>query len=49
GLISLTCDTWQACNQDAYFSITSHWNEEISPGNWESCSALFGFMLMYLQ
>ena len=46
GLISLTCDAWQAGNQDAYFGVTSHWNEEISTNNWENQSALFGFTQM---
>jgi hypothetical protein len=46
GLVSLTCDAWQAANQDAYFAVTGHWNEEVSPNNWENCCALFGFTQM---
>jgi hypothetical protein len=46
GLVSLTCDAWQAGNQDAYFAVTGHWNEEVMPNNWENCSALFGFTQM---
>ena len=46
GLVSLTCDAWQAGNQDAYFAVTGHWNEEVSPNNWENHSALFGFTQM---
>jgi len=46
GLVSLTCDAWQAGNQDAYFGVTGHWNEEISPNNWENQSTLFGFTQM---
>jgi len=44
--VSLTCDAWQASNQDAYFAVTGHWNEEVSPNNWERQSALFGFTQM---
>lgn len=44
--MSLTCDAWQAGNQDAYFSVTGHWNEEVSLNNWENRSALFGFTQM---
>lgn len=44
--MSLTCDAWQASNQDAYFAVTGHWNEEVSPNNWERQSALFGFTQM---
>ena len=46
GLVSLTCDAWQAGNQDAYFAVTGHWNEEVSPNNWENHSALFDFTQM---
>ena len=46
GLVSLTCDAWQASNQDAYFAVTGHWNEEMAPGVWEAHSALFGFTQM---
>jgi len=45
-LVSLTCDAWQASNQDAYFAVTGHWNEEMAPGVWEAHSALFGFTQM---
>lgn len=31
---------------DAYFAVTGHWNEEVSPGIYEDHSALFGFMQM---
>jgi len=44
--VSLTCNAWQASNQDAYFAVTGHWNEEVSPNNWERQSALFGFTQM---
>jgi hypothetical protein len=44
--MSLTCNAWQAGNQDAYFMVTGHWNMEVSPNNWENFSALFGFMQM---
>jgi len=40
------CDAWQASNQDAYFAVTGHWNEEMAPGVWEAHSALFGFTQM---
>jgi hypothetical protein len=46
GLISLTCDAWQAGNQDAYFAVTGHWIEEASLGVWEYNSALLGFTQM---
>ena len=46
GLVSLTCDAWQAGNQDAYFAVTGHWNEEVMLNNWENRSALFGFTQM---
>ena len=46
GLISLTCDAWQAGNQDAYFAVTGHWTEEVSPGVFEEHSALLGFTRM---
>ena len=46
GLISLTCDAWQARNQDAYFVVTGHWIEEVSPGVWEYNSMLLGFTQM---
>jgi hypothetical protein len=45
GLISLTCDAWQAGNQDAYFAVTGHWTEEES-GVWNDNSALLGFTQM---
>jgi hypothetical protein len=46
GQVSLTCDAWQASNQDTYFAVTGHWIEESAPGIWEQKSALFGFMQM---
>jgi hypothetical protein len=46
GEVSLTCDAWQASNQDAYFAVTGHWIEEVSPGVTEEKSALFGFTQM---
>lgn len=46
GLVSLTCDAWQAGNQDAFFGVTGHWNEEVASGLWEERSALFGFTQM---
>jgi hypothetical protein len=30
GLISMTCDAWQASNTDGYFAVTGHWIEEIN-------------------
>lgn len=44
--MSLTCDAWQASNQDAYFAVTGHWIEESAPSVWEQKSALFGFTQM---
>ena len=46
GKVSLTCDGWQASNQDAYFTVTGHWIEESSPGDWKLQNAMLGFMLM---
>lgn len=46
GLISLTCDAWQAGNQDAYFAVTGHWIEETSPGVWDYNGTLMGFLQM---
>ena len=46
GLISLTCDAWQGGNEDAYFAVTGHWIEEVSPGDWEYNSTLLGFTQM---
>lgn len=43
GLVSLTCDAWQASNTDGYFAVTGHWIEE-SPSSWASQSALLGFV-----
>jgi hypothetical protein len=42
----LTCDAWQASNQDAYYAVTGHWVEELTPGVWDWQSALFGFTQM---
>ncbi|KAJ3522295.1 hypothetical protein NMY22_g11953 [Coprinellus aureogranulatus] len=46
GKVSLTCDAWQASNQDAYFAVTGHWIEEKTPGDWKLQNALLGFTLM---
>lgn len=46
GLISSTCDAWQASNEDAYLAVTAHWIEEVSPGVWKMQSALTGFTQM---
>ena len=46
GEVSLTCDAWQASNTDAYFAVTGHWIEEVSPGVHEVQGALFGFTQM---
>ncbi|KJA14863.1 hypothetical protein HYPSUDRAFT_208370 [Hypholoma sublateritium FD-334 SS-4] len=46
GLVSLTCNVWQAGNQDAYFAITGHWSKEVSPDKWKKHSTLFGFTQM---
>ncbi|KAJ3519324.1 hypothetical protein NMY22_g13261 [Coprinellus aureogranulatus] len=46
GEISLTCDAWQAENRDAYFGVTGHWIEEVSPTDWRLRSALLGFTQM---
>ncbi len=44
GLISLTCDAWQAGNTDGYFAVTAHWIEEnLTDHHWELRSALIGF------
>ncbi|KAL1939214.1 hypothetical protein VTO73DRAFT_10255 [Trametes versicolor] len=43
GLVSLTCDAWQASNTDGYFAVMGHWIEE-SPSSWASQSALLGFV-----
>ncbi len=45
-LVFLTCDAWQASNQDAYFGVTGHWNKGVSPNNWKNHSAFFGFTQM---
>ena len=44
--VCLTCDTWQASNTDAYFAMTRHWIEEVSPGIHKIQGALFGFTQM---
>ena len=46
GKVSLMCDAWQASNTDAYFTMTRHWIEEVSPGVHEVQGALFGFTQM---
>ena len=43
GLVSLTCDAWQASNTDGYFAVTGHWIEDSGSG-WISQSALLGFV-----
>ena len=43
GNISMTCDTWQASNSDAYFAVTGHWTETGPDGLWRRESALLGF------
>ncbi|KAF9553739.1 hypothetical protein CPC08DRAFT_767316 [Agrocybe pediades] len=35
GLISMTCDAWQASNVDADLVVTGRWNEKKSEGVWE--------------
>ncbi|KAJ3565440.1 hypothetical protein NP233_g7633 [Leucocoprinus birnbaumii] len=40
--ISLTYNTWQASNTNAYFAMTGHWVEKMAPGVWELYSALVG-------
>ena len=46
GRVNLTCDAWQASNTDAYFAVTGHWVEEITPGVWRLQTALLGFVRM---
>lgn len=46
GKVSLTCNVWQASNQDAFFAVTGHWVEEQSPGDWKLQNTLLGFTLM---
>ncbi|KAF5340659.1 hypothetical protein D9611_007287 [Ephemerocybe angulata] len=51
GKISLTCDAWQASNQDAYFAVTAHWVEDVKvkgtgKTDWKLESALVGFTVM---
>lgn len=45
-LVSMTCDAWQASNNDAYFAVTGHWSEKVSDNLWEEHSALLGFSQM---
>lgn len=45
-MISLTCDTWQASNCNAYFAVTGHWINTSAQNNWKIKSALFGFTQM---
>lgn len=45
-MVSLTCDAWQAGNEDAYFSVTGHWVEDMPSGEWKQHSALLGFTQM---
>lgn len=44
GLISLTCDGWQASNINRYFAITGHWVEVTARCCWELKHSLFGFV-----
>jgi hypothetical protein len=44
--VNLTCDAWQAGNQDAYFAVTGHWIEEMASGEWKLQDALLGFTQM---
>ena len=44
--MSLTCDSWQASNTDAYFAVTGHWIEEVKEVDWVEHEALFGFTQM---
>lgn len=46
GLISLTCDAWQASNTDGYFAVTGSWIDDAGPGQWVKQTALFGFVRM---
>ncbi|KAF5329115.1 hypothetical protein D9758_017952 [Tetrapyrgos nigripes] len=46
GLVSLTCDAWQASNTDAYFAVTAHWIEDTGPNSWLLQSNLIGFTQM---
>ncbi len=43
GEISLTCDAWQADHTDGYFTVTGHWIEERTNGEWTLEHALLGF------
>lgn len=45
-MVSLTCNAWQASNQDTYFAVTGHWVDTSVPGKWKMESALFGFTQM---
>ncbi|ESK81374.1 hat family dimerization domain-containing protein [Moniliophthora roreri MCA 2997] len=47
GQISLTCDAWDAENNDAYFATTAHWIDETMTSSltiWKLCMALIGFV-----
>ena len=46
GEVSLMCDAWQTSNTDAYFAVTGHWIEEVSPGIHKVQGALFEFTQM---
>ncbi|KAF8802828.1 hypothetical protein BYT27DRAFT_7076292, partial [Phlegmacium glaucopus] len=46
GMVNMTCDAWQASNQDAYLAVTGHWIEETQSGEWKQQSALLGFTQM---
>ncbi|KAG6895297.1 hypothetical protein C0992_002089, partial [Termitomyces sp. T32_za158] len=44
GVVNLTCDAWQASNVDGYFAVTGTWIEEAKPREWETQTALLGFV-----
>lgn len=46
GLVSETCDAYQASNVDGYFAVTAHWIEENADGTWSEQAALIGFVRM---
>ncbi|KAG6839020.1 hypothetical protein C0991_006565, partial [Blastosporella zonata] len=46
GLVSLTCDAWQASNSKGYLTITGSWVCETTPGEWKEESGLVGFVQM---
>jgi hypothetical protein len=46
GLISCTCDAWQASNVDGYFAITGHWVEKNDEGILILQNSLIGFVCL---